>query len=301
MDSTAWLSSIIGPNKAIDTKKFCIICPNIPGSPYGSTYPLDINPETQKKYYYDFPVFTPRDIIDMFEFLRHHLHIRTIKILVGASMGGQLCFQWLVSYPKAIKHAIIIAADAQMSPWGIALHSVQQNAIMLDKTWGKKDDNAGKEGLKIARQIGVISYRSPRIFHLSQAQNCLVSNAADEKGTSTFENIYSYLQYQGDKFLTRFNTFSYWFLVEMMNEHDVSKGFENMVSALERITASILLVGINSDILFSSEDMIRTKKNLQHAIYKEISSVYGHDAFFIESKQLEDITQEYLYNIGETK
>lgn len=300
LDVTTWWNGVIGKGKPLDTDKYCVVCANVPGSPYGSLYPFDINPETKEKYYYDFPEFSTHDVVDMFEFLRLHLKIPKIKILSGASMGGQIVYQWLVSYPKAVEHAIIIAADAQISPWMYAMHIVQQDIIRLDNTWGENTDFAGRHGMGIARKIGVISYRSSCIFHLSQSQNKVISNAADEGGEiSSFENVKSYMDYQGEQFLSRFNAYSYNALIIMMNSHDVSKGYANLKQALQRVESGVLIIGIDSDILFPVEDLKRTKKMFKQAVYKEISSIYGHDAFLVEQKQLEDIIHEYLIHIGE--
>lgn len=291
-----WWDTIFGEYKTIDTKKYCVICPNIPGSPYGSTCPLSLNPDTGKEYFYDFPIFTPSDVADIFEFLKQHLHISQIKFLLSASMGGMVALQWAVSYPKSIQHLVVIGADAQISPWMAAMHSVQKKIIELDHTWGKEDKSAGMDGMNLARQMAVISYRSYKIFQLSQAQNTIISNSADEADDkSRYSNVESYLQYQGDKFLSRFNAFSYCILLDLMNHHDVSKGFSNIDEALSTITASTLLVGIDSDVLFPIEDIKKTKSRIRHSMYKEISSVYGHDAFLIEHKQLDDIIQNYFY------
>lgn len=296
---SVWWDSLFGANKVFDTKKYCIICPNIPGSPYGSTYPLSINPETNKKYFYDFPIFTPRDIADMFEFLRIHLHIPQIDIVLGASMGGQIAVQWGVAYPRSMKHLFVIAADVCTSPWLSAMHVVQRKIIEIDASWGEEHDEAGMRGMGVARQMAVISYRAHRIFDLSQSQDKIIANKADEAGGhNTFENVNSYLQYQGDTFLSRFNAFSYTRLLEMMNHHDISKGFFDMKEALSRIEANSLFIGIDSDVIFPANEIQKQTKHIKKVVYKEISSVYGHDAFFIESKQLEDIVQNYFYIYG---
>ena len=306
-DPCQWWSGLFGHGKVFDLQRYCVICINILGSPYGSTSPLDINPDTLTPYFDNFPEITPRDIVRCFELLMEHLSIEQIKVAIGASMGGQLVFQLISRTSLLIHHAIIIAANEKITPWMISSHHVQRNALYLDPTWGEAQPKAGLAGMKIARQIGFLSYRSHLIFSLFETLNTHRSNFADEEGfaldveeDSTQANIdalRSYVEYQGDKFLQRFNAFSYYALLNLMDSHDIGVGHDSLQKALQSITANVLLIGVDSDVLFPPNEIKKLAHSMKRAVYREISSVYGHDAFLIEYKQLEDIIFDYFYQI----
>ena len=228
-----------------------------------------------------------------------YLHIPQIQILIGASIGAQQALQWLVSYPNSMKHAIVMAGESKASTWLQAINFIQQNIIEADATWGERSDTAGMQSMQIARQLGVVSFRSSKIFSLSQNRVSLLENIADEKSDNTkFDNVFSYLAYQGSKFATRFNAFSYIALLDMMNTHDISTGYPNMETALKRVCAGVLSIGIDSDLIFTHDTIKETSSKFFYGYYREISSVYGHDAFLIETKQLEDIISDYFMHIG---
>ena len=303
-DPTKWWSGIVGEHHVFDPNRYCIICVNNPGSPYGSISPLDINPETEQNYLHDFPSISMRDCVSAFNILREHLEISKIRIACGTSMGGQLLYQWLVSFPDAIRTAIIIAANAKVSSWMIASNYLQLQSIYSDISWKLKEVHAGKQGLKLARQIAFLSFRSPIIFQLFQNINMRLSNEADEEG---FEEPFriddmnrmvgGYLEYQGKKFIERFNIFSYICLLEMMNDHNIQGEYETVEEALKSIKADVLKIGIDSDILFYPSEVKSVLPFIPKVQYREISSVYGHDAFLVEYKQLEDIIIDYLHQI----
>ncbi len=305
-DPTKWWAGIVGERHVFDPNRYCIICVNNPISPYGSISPLDINPKTQQQYLHDFPFISMKDCIRAFDILREHLEITKIRIACGTSMGGQLLYQWLVSYPESIRTAIIIAANAKISSWMVAYNYLQLQSIYSDPSWKRKDIYAGKQGLKLARQIAFLSFRSPIIFQLFQSVNMRLSNEADEQG---FEEpfriddmkrmVSSYLEYQGTKFLERFNIFSYMGLLEMMNEHNIQGEHETIEKALGSIKADVLKIGIDSDILFYPREVKSVLPFIPKVQYREISSVYGHDAFLVEYKQMEDIIIDYLHQIDE--
>ncbi|XP_060083187.1 homoserine O-acetyltransferase-like, partial [Ylistrum balloti] len=141
-DPMQWWGGVVGLGHIFDPQRYFIICVNNPGSPYGSTSPLDINPRSAKPYYHDFPTLTIRDVVQSFEVLREALHIDVVRIACGASMGGQILYQWLCSYPSAISSAIIIAASPVISTWMLASHHIQLQSIYADPTWKERHPDA---------------------------------------------------------------------------------------------------------------------------------------------------------------
>ncbi len=291
-----WWKDLFGSGKIFDPTRYFIICANVLGSPYGSTHPLDIDAKTGKKYYYDFPDISPRDVVKAFELLLQSLKIESLSLLVGASMGGQIAFQWLISAVVDIQKAIIIAANEKTTPWMLASHHVQCNALYTDPSWGELRDDAAHQGMKIARQIAFLSYRSPVIFSLFHTLN-FKPHFVDEKYRT--QALKSYVEYQGDKFLKRFNAFSYHVLLKLMNAHDIGVTMPSSDHALRAIKSNVLLIGVDSDILFPPYELQNIARTMKYARYREISSVYGHDAFLIEYKQLEDIIIDYLCQVDD--
>lgn len=274
-DCESWWPDLIGSEKALGKADEFVICVNIPSSCYGSTGPLSVNPKTGAKYYSDFPVFTIRDIVNAMIELRKHLNIDTIDLLIGGSMGGYQCVEWAIMEPQVVKNLVLVATGARESAWGIAIHTSQRLAIETDPSFGQKQDDAGSKGLKTARAIGMLTYRSYEAFVASQSDN-------DDR-TDNFK-VSSYIHYQGDKLVNRFNAYSYWLLTKTMDSHNVGRGRAGVESALKSITARTLCIGISSDFLCPVKEQKFLAANIPGATYIEIDSPFGHDGFLVEGK-----------------
>ena len=161
---TEWWQGVVGDNTVIDPAKYFIVCANIPGSCYGSTGPLSINPHTEKAYYSDFPLITIRDIVRVLIMLRKHLEIENIFLLMAGSMGGYQALEWAVMEKEKIQNLFLITTSAAESAWGIAIHTAQRLAIEADSTWRDKSATAGMHGLKAARALGLLTYRNYKIL-----------------------------------------------------------------------------------------------------------------------------------------
>ncbi len=281
-----WWNGIFGDEKLYDPAEYFIICVNVIGSSYGSTGPLDINTETQKPFYYDFPNVTMRDISNSFELLCKHLGINKIHTCIGGSLGGQQALEWAVSNPDLIENLVVLATNARTSSWGIALNETQRMAIRADKTWGDLNDEAGTEGMKVARAIALLSYRSYETYQHTQ------NDHVDE-----LENLkaITYQQYQGEKFGKRFNAFSYWSMTRLLDSHNVGRNRGSVEVALQNIKAKTLIIGITSDILFPNPEQEFMNKYIKNSSLYIIESLYGHDGFLIETEKIQAIIQNF-YN-----
>ncbi|HZH94454.1 MAG TPA: alpha/beta fold hydrolase, partial [Flavisolibacter sp.] len=155
-----WWPGLIGKEAPFDTDKYFIVCANMLGSCYGTTGPLSIDTATGQPYHHSFPPVTIRDMVAVHALLATHLGIKKIHLLAGGSMGGYLAIEWCVMHPRFINRLFLIATSAQESAWGIAIHTAQRMAIEADVTWNNNTGDAGKQGLKAARAIGMITYRS---------------------------------------------------------------------------------------------------------------------------------------------
>jgi homoserine O-acetyltransferase len=274
-----WWAGLFGEDKLFNPSEFQIICANVIGSCYGSTGPETLDSPA------DFPLVTIRDIVNAHVLLRKQLGIESIDILIGASLGGQQALEWSIIEPNRIQNLILVATNAVHSPYGRAFNEAQRLALKSDPTFGKK--NGGKEGLKAARAIAMLSYRSYEDFEIKQSD--LDSRLENFRASS-------YVTYQGEKFLQRFKSSSYNSLSKAMDSHDVFRGRKSYEDVLGAIKANTLVVGVNSDVLFPISEQEYLADNIRFAEFGVIDSVHGHDAFLIEYQQLENLISDFLYN-----
>lgn len=286
-DPTDWWPGVVGDSEIINPDDHFIICANTLGSHYGSTNALDINPQTGQKYYHDFPLLTNRDIVTAFSFLKDHLELPTINVLIGASLGGQQAIEWAVSYPDSIQTLILIATNAKHSPYGIAFNESQRLAIQADHTWKERRDDAGMQGLIAARSIALLSYRTAEGYDLTQ-----------QDASEDLENYRAttYQRYQGEKLTRRFDTFSYWSLSKTMDSHNVGRGRGGTDQALAKVKAKTTVIGIDSDFLFPTSEQKYLAARIPNAKFIEISSSLGHDGFLTESVRVSEIIAKTIFS-----
>ena len=288
-----WWPGLVGEEKLFDPEKYFIICVNMPGSCYGSIGPLEINKETGKPFYHDFPFFTPRDMIRSYQPLKDFLGIDKIKIGIGGSMGGQQLLEWAIEEPGLFEYIFPVATNAIHSAWGVAFNASQRMCIDADETWKQRNKNAGMEGMKAARSIALISYRHYETYHASQSghENERIENFKSE----------SYQKYQGEKLAKRFNAFSYYVLSKGMDSHNVGRGRGSVEIALHEIKAKTLAIGIETDILFPVAEQKFIAANIPNGKFVAINSLYGHDGFLLEAEQIQHIISNFLVATKQTK
>jgi len=285
-DVLDWWKGLFNPGSAFDLKDHFIVCANALGGCYGSTGPLSINPETGKTYYHSFPLITHRDIVRSFDLLREHLELPKIHTLIGGSLGGQQVLEWALLKPEVVDHIVPIACNAWHSPWGIAFNEAQRMAIAADATWKEESARAGVEGMKVARAIALISYRTYSIYGSTQKEKS--SGVLDDFRAS------SYQRYQGDKLANRFNAFTYWTFSKAMDSHHVGRGHVSAEEALKNIKAKTLIVGIESDVLFPLSEQQYLAEKIQGAQLAVLQSDYGHDGFLVEFGQMNEALEAFF-------
>ncbi len=284
-DIEAWWPGMIGRDLLFDTDKFFIVCANVLGSCYGTTGPVSINPGTGKPWLRDFPFITIRDIVNVHDILRLQLGIHSIHTIIGASIGGFQALEYSVMFPELIRRLVILASGARQSPWALAFSESMRLAMEADQSFTANDPEGGRKGLKAARSIALISYRTVEAYNLTQQEE------DDEKLTSF--KAASYQAYQGEKLVKRFNPYAYWCLTCLSDTHNIGRGRGGILNALNRIKADILCVGIRSDLLFPTADQKFIAENARNAKYVEMDSFYGHDGFLIETEKVSDIIRKF--------
>lgn len=286
-DVADWWPHTVEEGRFLDPTRYFIVCANFLGSHYGTTSPLSINPTTGEKYYYDFPQITVRDMVKCHQLLAKHLGIERVKLLIGSSIGGFQCMEWAISEPKFMESVALIATTTCTEPWAAAFNESQRMAIRTDKTWGELRDDAGIDGMAVARSIALISYRGGAAYNATQQ---------DENPTeaSFTRRAHSYQQYQGEKLRRRFNALSYYRLSEAVDSHNIARGRGSIAEALSKIEARALVVAISSDILFPPEAHVPMREHIRDVEYHLIESEFGHDGFLVEHEKLNTIIQNFL-------
>ena len=227
-------------------------------------------------------------MMNALELLRKSLQIETIHTLIGGSMGGMLALEWSCTHPEISKNLILLATTAQQSPWAIAFNETQRMAIAADPTWKKNSPEAGRNGLKAARALALLSYRNYEAY-------CKTQSETDIEKLDHYKAS-SYQQYQGEKLVNRFNVASYILLSKAMDSHHLGRSRESVEEALKRIKANTLSIGISSDMLFPPKEQERIAKGINNGVYKEIDSFYGHDGFLVETKAIYEIIIRFYTN-----
>jgi homoserine O-acetyltransferase/O-succinyltransferase len=286
-DAADWWPQMIGPGLPLDPEKYFIICANILGSCYGTTGPLSPNPQTGQPYYKNFPFITIRDIVKAHILLRQHLGIEKIHLLIGGSIGGYQALEWCMMEKDVAQNLFLLATSAAESAWGIAVHTAQRLAIEADGTWERDTPQSGLKGMKAARAVGLLTYRNYDILVQKQSDPDL--NKVDNFKAS------SYITYQGDKLVNRFNAYSYYTITKAMDSHNVARGRTNTIEeALQQIKQKTLIIGISSDILCPVHEQEFMAENIPNAQYIEINSAYGHDGFLVETPVISQYLIKWL-------
>jgi len=159
------------------------------------------------------------------------------------------------------------------------------------------DQGQPERGLSLARQIAMVSYRSDRSFQQRFGRDQVNGTPppAGFKGLldSQFQ-VESYLRYQGEKLVRRFDANAYLYITRAMDLHDVGAGRGTWQEVIARIRIPALCIGVDSDILYPAAEQREIADALPNSTYAEIHSPHGHDAFLIEFEQLSRLVREFL-------
>ncbi len=297
-----WWDNVIGPGKAFDTEKYFVISSNVIGGCQGSTGPSSINPDTGNPYGLSFPMITIKDMVDTQAELIKHLGIDKLLAVSGGSMGGMQALQWAASYPERVELSIPIATTAKSSPQGIAFSEVGRVAIMSDPDFNGGDyygKNIPKKGLSLARMIGHITYLSDESMHIKFGRAFRGNDRPSFQFGVDFE-VESYLHYQGDTFVNRFDANSYLYITKAIDYFDLSAGTGSLSEAFKGVDTSFLIIAFTSDWLYpvyQGKEIVRGLMiNGIDVTYCQIDSKYGHDAFLLDEGEMSTVIKNYLDN-----
>ncbi|HKD60033.1 MAG TPA: homoserine O-acetyltransferase [Terracidiphilus sp.] len=299
-----WWPEIFSPGAVLSLEHDFVICINLLGSCYGSTGPGSVDPETGLVYGPDFPLVSIRDNVRAQAQLLDSLGIRRLRLILGGSIGGMQALDWAMHEPARVERAAIIAV-APLSAMGLALNHLQRQAIQNDPDWDSGyylPQRQPRQGLSLARQIGMLSYKSAALFdeRFSRNPNRNGENpwSLDNQGGGLIGgrfDIAGYLDYQGDRFIERFDANSYLAITRTMDTWDPLNGHQSARQAFGRIQARLTFVGISSDWLFPPDSVREFAQTIRSsgvsAEYREMTSSHGHDAFLAEQAELVRLLQ----------
>jgi len=298
-----WWDNMIGPGKGFDTNKYFIICSNVIGGCRGSTGPASINLKTGRPYGLEFPVVTIKDMVSAQVRLIDHLGIGKLLSVAGGSMGGMQVLQWAVSYPHRIRSAIPMATTAVHSPQQIAFNEVGRQAIMADPNWNEGNYYGRRlpvKGMSVARMVGHITYMSDESMNEKFGRR-FKEIKQPFKFSPEFE-VEGYLQYRGDNFIKRFDPNSYLYVTKAIDYFDLSNG-HGLHDLLKGVRVRFLIIAFKSDWLYpayQSQEIARACKRAGvEAVYLELNSTYGHDAFLVEVDEQTHLVTHFLKRTAE--
>lgn len=301
-----WWDTIIGPGKPIDTDRWFVVSSNLLGGCSGTTGPASINPDTGRPYGLDFPLLSISDFVAVHRALARHLGIERFAAVVGGSLGGMQVLDWALSHPQEMTHAIIIAASSRLTAQNIAFSAVGRHAIMRDSNFhdGRFHEHgtAPDRGLSVARMMAHITYLSEEAFAEKFGRQAQEQTLSRNFGVDFA--VESYLEYQGQRFLSRFDALSYLYLSRALDYFDAFAE-PDALDLLKQDPVKFLVMSFDSDWRFSTKHNRRIVRHLEGAqqptTFREIKSPWGHDSFLLEIEPYHDTVRAFLDHAWERR
>ncbi len=298
-----WWEFMVGPGKPIDTDRWFVICINTLGSCKGSTGPASIDPNTGQPYGPDFPELSIEDIAAADSLLFDEFGIEQVAVLVGPSMGGMTAAAFALAHPHHGRHLVSISAAHSASPFATAIRSLQREAIHSDPDYldGRYHGTPGPvNGMRIARKLGMISYRSADEWRYRFKRDRIPPERASGLPFAPEFEIESYLEHQAQSFITAFDPNCYLYLSRSMDWFDAAQSGPGDLSLLE--FESALVIGVETDILFPLYQQVEIaevlRANSVDTTFLELDSIQGHDAFLVDEAQFGPALAKYFRMIG---
>jgi homoserine O-acetyltransferase len=296
-----WWDFMIGPGRPFNTDKYFVICSNVIGGCKGSTGPSSVNPATGKPYNLDFPVITIGDMVNAQRHLIDYLGIDRLLAVAGGSMGGQQALQWAIAYPDRVTGIIPIATTARLNVQGVAFDVVGRQAIYGDPEWKAGNYLNGAtipaHGLAVARMLAHITYLSEDSMRTKFGRK----EAREKADFITDFEVGSYLRYQGESFIKRFDANSYIYITKAIDYFDLAAEHGSLEAAFSRVRSRFLVLSFTSDWLFNTAQSKEIVKalivNNKDVSFCEITSSYGHDAFLLPNPVMERLVAGFLQNL----
>jgi homoserine O-acetyltransferase len=300
-----WWDNMVGPGKPLDTARFFVIGINNPGSCFGSTGPMSLDPATGQPWGSRFPVVTVEDWVDAQARVLDRLGVARLGAVMGGSLGGMQALCWAIRHPARVAHCVAVASAPNLSAQNIAFNEVARRAIITDPDFHGGDFYAHgvvpRQGLAMARMVGHITYLSDDAMASKFGRN--LRNGELSYGYDVDFQIESYLRYQGEKFSSVFDANTYLLLTRALDYFDPAAAYGgDLTAALAPATARFLLASFTTDWRFAPErsrEIVRALlANRREVSYAEIDSPHGHDAFLMDEPHYHDMVRAYFDRIA---
>ncbi|WP_188208179.1 homoserine O-acetyltransferase MetX [Alkalibacillus aidingensis] len=288
-----WWRGLISKDGYLNTAQYQVITFNVLGGCDGSTGPKSVNPNTNQPYGKEFPSLTIRDLVEVQFLALKKLGVSHLRAVIGGSLGGMQVLEWGLMYPNFVDAIFPIAVTPQFSDYAIAFNHISSLAIKQDPNW--KQGKVPTAGLGLAREIGMITYRSEELFK-------------ERFGRSFSKGQYevaSYLDHQAKKMVERFDPNSYLTLLDAMNGHDIGRGRGGLENAIEQLEVPVYALGFQHDLLYRPESIEEFIEQVLmvggEADYFEVDTVFGHDGFLVEFDKWGHIVKKQLSKLEKIK
>lgn len=285
-----WWQRMIGPNLALDTDRYFVACVNSLGSCFGSTGPASINPATGQRYAIEFPELAIEDIASSAHAAMRALGIERFAAVVGASLGGMSVIAFATQFPHGARRLVTISGSPAASPFAIALRSVQREAILRDPDWQGghyPPEHPPRSGMRLARKLGTITYRSAAELSERFGRQLLEDNARKLSQFAPRFAIEGYLEAQAERFVRMFDPNCYLYLSSAMDRFDLAEHGGSFAAALQAVRAeAVLVLGVESDMLFRIDEQAAIAQAFEQSgvptRFARLPSLEGHDSFLID-------------------
>jgi homoserine O-acetyltransferase len=290
-----WWDGVAGPGAPIDTNRWCAVATNVLGGCRGSTGPSSLARDG-KPWGSRFPLISVRDQVEADLAALAALGITEVAAVVGGSMGGARALEWVVGHPDRVRAGLLLAVGARATADQLGTQTTQIAAIKADPNWQGGDyHDTGRTpdaGLTIARRFAHLTYRGEVELDTRFANK---SQANEDSANGGRYAVQSYLEYQGNKLLSRFDAGSYVVLTETLNSHDVGRGRGGVRAALRDCPVPVVVGGITSDRLYP----LRLQQELAELLpaaagLQVVDSIYGHDGFLVETEAVGELIRKTL-------
>ncbi|HRG15489.1 MAG TPA: homoserine O-acetyltransferase [Pseudomonadota bacterium] len=298
-----WWEAMVGPGKAIDTRRHFVICVNSLGSCKGSTGAASIDPASGQPYRLSFPELTLEDVAASAKHVLDALGVAHLRALIGPSMGGMTTLAFAVLFPGFASNLVLISTAPHSLPFATAIRSVQREAIRRDPAWKNGDYSADawpENGFRIARKLGMVTYRSPQEWRSRFGRKRV--NTPDPRPFEREFEVEAYLDAHADRFVGSFDPNSYLYLSRAMDWFDLADHGGAVDIALAKTQAKrALVIGVTTDILFPIEQQREIAEGLRHAgaivEYHALPSIQGHDSFLVDFERFAPPVGDFLNSL----
>jgi homoserine O-acetyltransferase/O-succinyltransferase len=295
-EDPGWWDDAVGPGKMFDTDQYFVICSNVIGGCQGSTGPSSLAPDG-KPYGSRFPIVTVADMVHAQQLLMDRLGIETLFAVAGGSMGGMQALQWAIDTPERVRNTLFLASTPRSSAQNIAFNEVGRRAILADPNWNGGDYYDGptpEDGLAVARMVGHLTYMCDTSLETKFSRDRIPSI---QKFAPEY-SVEGYLDYQGQKFVNRFDANTYLYVTKALDYFDISEQHGSLETALDKTQSAFLVVTFSSDWLYPANyslEMVETLKRLnREVLHHDVEAYFGHDSFLVEVELMTALVGGYL-------